>query len=107
MPDAGTSTCDVHWYSVTGPTVIVVGASLVRRLAQESCEIQTAPREVDLRETGRAVVSEQKAHDDLMELVRTGRYRATTSRVISFAEIPAALEDLANRQTFGRVVAKP
>ena len=50
---------------------------------------------------------EQKAHDDLMELVRTGRYRATTSRVISVAEIPAALEDLANRQTFGRVVAKP
>lgn len=50
---------------------------------------------------------EQKAHDDLMTLVRTGHYRATTSRVISFAEIPAALEDLANRQTFGRVVAKP
>jgi len=50
---------------------------------------------------------EQKAHDDLMELVRTGKYRATTSRVISFAEIPSALEDLANRHTFGRVVAKP
>jgi NADPH2:quinone reductase len=50
---------------------------------------------------------EQKAHDDLMALVRAGRYRATTSRVISFAEIPAALEDLANRHTFGRVVAKP
>lgn len=50
---------------------------------------------------------EQKAHDDLMALVRAGRYRATTSRVISFAEIPAALEALANRQTFGRVVAKP
>lgn len=50
---------------------------------------------------------EQKAHDDLMELVARGRYRATTSRVISFAEIPAALEDLADRKTFGRVVAKP
>ena len=46
-------------------------------------------------------------HDDLMALVRAGKYRATTSRVISFAEIPAALEDLANRQTFGRVVARP
>lgn len=50
---------------------------------------------------------EQKAHDDLMALVRAGRYRATTSRVISFAEIPAALEDLAGRKTFGRVVARP
>lgn len=50
---------------------------------------------------------EQKAHDDLMDLVRRGRYRATTSRVISFAEIPAALEALADRRTFGRVVAKP
>jgi len=50
---------------------------------------------------------EQKAHDDLMALVASGRYRATTSRVISFAEIPKALEDLAGRQTFGRVVAKP
>jgi NADPH:quinone reductase-like Zn-dependent oxidoreductase len=50
---------------------------------------------------------EQKAHDDLIALVTSGRYRATTSRVISFAEIPDALEDLANRKTFGRVVAKP
>lgn len=50
---------------------------------------------------------EQKAHDDLMALVASGRYRATTSRVISFAEIPAALDDLADRKTFGRVVAKP
>ncbi len=50
---------------------------------------------------------EQQAHDDLMALVAAGRYRATTSRVISFAEIPAALEDLANRRSFGRIVAKP
>jgi len=50
---------------------------------------------------------EQKAHDDLMALYASGRYRATTSRVIPFAEIPAALEALADRQTFGRVVAKP
>jgi NADPH2:quinone reductase len=50
---------------------------------------------------------EQKAHDDLMALVRAGRYRATTTRVIRFDEIPSALEDLADRKTFGRVVAKP
>lgn len=50
---------------------------------------------------------EQKTHDDLMTLVRTGRYRATTSQVISFAEIPKALESLASRKTFGRVVARP
>lgn len=50
---------------------------------------------------------EQKAHDDLMALVASGRYRATTSRVISFAEIPTALGALADRRTFGRVVAKP
>jgi NADPH:quinone reductase-like Zn-dependent oxidoreductase len=42
-----------------------------------------------------------------MDLWRRGRYRATTTRVIAFAEIPSALRDLASRKTLGRVVAKP
>jgi NADPH2:quinone reductase len=50
---------------------------------------------------------EQETHDAVMDLWRRGRYRATTTRVIAFAEIPSALRDLASRKTLGRVVAKP
>ena len=50
---------------------------------------------------------EQETHDAVMQLVRSGRYRATTTRVICFAEIPAALRDLAQRRSLGRIVALP
>ncbi len=50
---------------------------------------------------------ENETHDTVMELVRRGRYRATTTRVIPFAEIPAALRDLAERHSLGRIVARP
>ncbi len=50
---------------------------------------------------------EQETHDAVMQLVRSHRYRATTTRVIAFSEIPAALRDLAQRRSLGRIVAKP
>jgi len=35
-----------------------------------------------------------------------GRYRSTTTRVIGIEDVPAALRDLAERRTLGRVVAR-
>jgi NADPH2:quinone reductase len=48
----------------------------------------------------------QEAHAALVALVDDGRYHATTSRCVEFADVPAALTDLAARRTTGRVVVR-
>jgi NADPH:quinone reductase len=53
----------------------------------------------------RGLELEETAHAHVMGLFATGRYRATTTRVIEMREIPAALGDLHARRTIGRVVA--
>lgn len=40
------------------------------------------------------------------QLLAEGRYRPTVERVVDFAEVPQALDDLANRRTTGRVVVR-
>jgi len=46
----------------------------------------------------------QASHDAITELFEAGRYRPTTSRCVSFDAVPAAVQDLAERATMGRVV---
>ena len=53
----------------------------------------------------RGLELEEAAHAHVMALFAAGRYRATTTRVIGMREIPAALADLHERRTCGRVVA--
>jgi NADPH2:quinone reductase len=48
----------------------------------------------------------QEIHDDLLDLLRRGRIRPVVGKVISFGEIPAALEDLEGRRTVGKTVAR-
>ena len=48
----------------------------------------------------------QEIHDDLLNLLRQGRIRPVVGKVISFGEIPAALEDLESRRTVGKTVAR-
>ena len=47
-----------------------------------------------------------ETHDALAALLAAGRYRPTVERVVAFDEVPAALDDLANRRTTGRVVVR-
>jgi NADPH:quinone reductase len=42
----------------------------------------------------------------LAELVASGRYRPLVTRCVDFADVPAALTDLAERRTTGRVVVR-
>jgi NADPH2:quinone reductase len=42
---------------------------------------------------------------DVVELVRGGKVKPVIGKVVSFAELPAAMEAMANRQTVGRTVA--
>ena len=42
----------------------------------------------------------------LLELLAAGRYRPTVTRCVAFDEVPAALTDLAERRTTGRVVVR-
>lgn len=49
---------------------------------------------------------EDAAHAHVLGLLGSGRYRPTTTRVIAMDEIPAALEDLSARSSFGRIVAR-
>ena len=42
----------------------------------------------------------------LLELFAAGRYRPTVTRCVGFDEVPAALTDLAERRTTGRVVVR-
>jgi NADPH2:quinone reductase len=39
-------------------------------------------------------------------LIAEGRYRPLVSRAVNFAEVPAAITDLAERRTWGRVVVR-
>jgi NADPH2:quinone reductase len=47
-----------------------------------------------------------ETHSALVELLDAGRYRPTTTRCVTFDEVPAALTDLAERRTTGRVVVR-
>jgi len=46
----------------------------------------------------------QRVHATLLEMIRTGRLTPCVGRELDFAEIPAALEDLEQRATTGRLV---
>ncbi len=48
----------------------------------------------------------QEIHDELLGLLRLGRIRPVVGKVVSFAEIPVALEDLEARRTVGKTVAR-
>jgi NADPH:quinone reductase-like Zn-dependent oxidoreductase len=48
----------------------------------------------------------QEIHDDLLNLLQRGQIRPVVGKVISFGEIPAALEDLESRRTVGKTVAR-
>lgn len=52
----------------------------------------------------------RRIHDETQDaldgLLRAGRYRSTPTRVIDFDEVPAALADLANRRSTGRIVVR-
>lgn len=54
----------------------------------------------------KVVELEEVAHAHVRGLLREGRYRATTTRVIDMKDVPAALRDLRERRTMGRVVAR-
>jgi len=45
-----------------------------------------------------------EAHDAIADLFARGRYKPLVSRVVEFDDVPAALTDLAERRTWGRVV---
>jgi NADPH2:quinone reductase len=47
----------------------------------------------------------QKAHATILEMIRKGQIQPTVSRELTFDEIPAALEDMEQRKTMGRLVA--
>jgi NADPH2:quinone reductase len=47
-----------------------------------------------------------ETHAALADLVTAGRHRPTTTRCVAFDEVPAALTDLAERRTTGRVVVR-
>jgi NADPH:quinone reductase len=47
-----------------------------------------------------------ETHAALLELWSRGRYRPTVTRCVEFDEVPAALTDLAERRTTGRVVVR-
>jgi NADPH2:quinone reductase len=40
------------------------------------------------------------------QLMTDGRYRPLVSRTVDFADVPAAITDLAGRRTWGRVVVR-
>jgi NADPH2:quinone reductase len=47
-----------------------------------------------------------ETHAALVDLLDAGRYRPTTTRCVAFEDVPAALTDLAERRTTGRVVVR-
>ena len=49
---------------------------------------------------------EAVAHEHLLELVATGRYRPSVGRVIEFHEVPEALRDFTERKVIGRTVVR-
>lgn len=48
----------------------------------------------------------QAAHATILELLRTGRIRTSVGRVLDFDDIPAALDDMEQRRTTGRLVVR-
>ena len=50
--------------------------------------------------------NEQEAHDYVLKLIQSGRYRTPVSKVISFEEIPETMRDIAERRVMGRIVAR-
>jgi NADPH2:quinone reductase len=52
-----------------------------------------------------ALQLEDDAHTALLELVDRGAYRPTVTRVVPLQEVPAALRDIVERRSIGRVVA--
>lgn len=56
--------------------------------------------------TAQMLANEQEAHDYVLGLIRSGRYRTPVSKVIFFDEIPDALRDVAERRVMGRIVAR-
>ena len=54
----------------------------------------------------KGVELEEVAHAHVRGLLSEGRYRATTTRVVDMKDVPAALRDLRERRTMGRVVAR-
>ena len=48
----------------------------------------------------------ERVHAAVLELVRQGRVRPVVGRDIAFADLPAALQAMADRQTVGRVVVR-
>ena len=49
---------------------------------------------------------EAEAHAALLELLERGAFRPSVTRVISLEEVPAALRDVVERRSIGRVVAR-
>jgi NADPH2:quinone reductase len=49
---------------------------------------------------------ERHAHEHLLRLVAEGRYRSSVGRVVDFAEVPAALRALGERNALGRTVVR-
>jgi NADPH2:quinone reductase len=52
-----------------------------------------------------ALQLEEDAHAALLELVERGAYRPTVTRVVPLEEVPAALRDIVERRSVGRIVA--
>ncbi len=48
----------------------------------------------------------QAAHATILELLRTGKIRTSVGRELAFADIPAALEQMEQRRTVGRLVVR-
>ena len=48
----------------------------------------------------------EETHSAIEALVAEGRYRPLVSRCVDFADVPAAVTDLAERRTWGRVVVR-
>lgn len=44
---------------------------------------------------------------EIVERVRAGRLRPVVGREVAFEDLPAAIDDLANRRTVGRIVVRP
>lgn len=53
-----------------------------------------------------ALQLEEDAHAALLELVERGAYRATVTKVVPLEEVPAALREIVERRSVGRIVAR-
>jgi NADPH2:quinone reductase len=48
----------------------------------------------------------EKVHAHLVELLRAGRIRPLVGKTVPFEDLPAALEEMEDRRTIGRVVVQ-